>query len=283
LWLAMISGTAFILFVPWELTRKDPIVDLRLLGHRQFAASCAVMLAMGAVIFSTTQIIPQLLQESFAYDATTAGLALMPGGLCAFVTVLIAARLSSVVQPKYLMTGAFIAIAIAMYRLTALTPQVSFGWVALERAIQMSAMPFLFVPVTTVSYIGLPPDKSGEASALINVARNLGGSIGVAAAQTILVRREQFHQARLAEHINPTSEAYLSALKRATDHFMAYGMNTVDAQRRAIALVGQTITSQVALLSYIDVFAVLALLAIRMAPIPFLLKTLKGKTEAVAG
>lgn len=279
---AMISGIAFVVFIPWELTRKNPAVDLRLLWHRQFAASCAVMLAMGAVIFSTTQIIPQLLQESFSYDATTAGLALMPGGLCAFVSVLLAGRLSTVVPPKYLMTIAFLVIAVAMYRFTALTPQVSFGWVALERAIQMSAMPFLFVPVTAVSYIGLPPDKSGEASSLINVARNLGGSIGVATAQTLLARREQFHQTRLAEHINPTSQAYVAAAKRAASQLTSYGFSAADAQRRAMALIGQTITSQVALLSYIDVFAMLALLAVCMAPIPLLLKSTKGKTDSTA-
>ena len=277
---ALVSGLAFVCFIPWELTRIDPVVDLKLLGHRQFALSCAVMLAMGAVIFSTTQIIPQLLQESFSYDATTAGLALMPGGLCALVTVVMAGRLSSVLQPKYLMTGAFCVIAISMYRFTGLTPQVSFGWVAFERAIQMSAMPFLFIPVTAVSYIGLPPDKSGEASSLINVARNLGGSIGVAMAQTLLARREQFHQTRLAEHISSTSQAYVAAAKQLASHFMSYGLGAADAQRRAMAAIGQTITSQVALLSYIDVFAILALLGVCMAPIPLLLQSTKGKAGA---
>jgi MFS transporter, DHA2 family, multidrug resistance protein len=280
---AVVSGVSFALFIPWELTRKDPIVDLRLLGHRQFAASCAVMLAMGAVIFSTTQVIPQLLQESFSYDATTAGLALMPGGLCALVTVVIAGRLSGAVQPKYLMIGGFAMIAIAMYRLTGLTPQVSFGWIALERSLQMAAMPFLFIPVTAVSYIGLPPDKSGEASSLINVARNLGGSIGVATTQTLLARREQFHQTRLAEHISPTSQAYLAAIKQATANFMSHGTGTVDAQRRAVALIGQTITSQVAILSYIDVFFALGVLALCMMPIPLLLKSTTGSRKPAAG
>jgi DHA2 family multidrug resistance protein len=274
---AIISALSLSLFVPWELTRKDPIVDLKLLGHRQFAASCTVMLAMGAIIFSTTQIIPQLLQESFGYDATTAGLALMPGGMCAFVSVLLAGRLSGMVQPKYMMMAAFFAIAIGMYRFTALTPQVSFGWVALERAIQMAAMPFLFVPVTAVSYIGLAPNKSGEASSLINVARNLGGSIGVASAQTILARREQFHQTRLSEHISSTSGAYIAAVKQATIHFVSQGMGVVDAQRRAVALIGRTVAGQVALLSYIDVFAVLTVLAVCMVPLPLLLKSTSGK------
>jgi DHA2 family multidrug resistance protein len=186
------------------------------------------------------------------------------------------------VQPKYIMIGGFAMIAIAMYRLTGLTPQISFGWMALERSLQMAAMPFLFIPVTAVSYIGLPPDKSGEASSLINVARNLGGSIGVATTQTLLARREQFHQTRLAEHISPSSQAYLAALKQATNHFIATGTGAFDAQRRAVALIGQTIASQVAILSYIDVFFVLGVFTVCMIPIPLLLKSTTDRDKPAA-
>jgi DHA2 family multidrug resistance protein len=271
-----LSGTAFLLFVPWELLRKDPIVDLKLLGHRQFAASCAIMLAVGAVIFSTTQIIPQLLQESFAYNATTAGLALMPGGLSALIAVLLAGRLSTVVAPRYLIIAAFLLIAIAMYQLTSLTPDVSFAWVATQRAIQMVAMPFLFVPVTSVSYIGLPPEKSGEASSLINVFRNLGGSIGVATAQTLLARREQFHQARLAEHISASGGSYLDMTHRIASSLLSRGANVAEAQQQAIGWIGKTVGAQAALLSYIDIFAVLGIFAVCMIPVPLLLRSAKS-------
>jgi DHA2 family multidrug resistance protein len=189
-----------------------------------------MMLAVGAVIFSTTQIIPQLLQEGFSYNATTAGLALMPGGLCALVAVLAAGRLSTIIHPEYLLIGAFCTIALAMYRLTSLTPDISFDWIATQRAIQMIAMPFLFVPVTAASYIGLPPEKSGEASSLINVFRNLGGSIGVATAQTLLARREQFHQARLAEHINSSGEIYSDVSRQVENYFISHGAVAIDAQ-----------------------------------------------------
>jgi DHA2 family multidrug resistance protein len=174
------------------------------------------------------------------------------------------------------MMGAFSVIAIAMYRLTSLTPDVSFEWVAIQRTIQMAAMPFLFIPVTAVSYIGLPPEKSGEASSLINVARNLGGSIGVATAQTLLARREQFHQTRLGEHIHSAAQAYLSSVTKATHYFQTHGFGAADAQRRAVAWIGQTVASQSALLSYIDVFSVLALFAICMSPVPLLLRSAKG-------
>jgi DHA2 family multidrug resistance protein len=181
--------------------------------------------------------------------------------------------LSTIIPPKYLLIGAFCTIALAMYRLTSLTPDVSFGWVATQRAIQMIAMPFHFVPVTAVSYIGLPPEKSGEASSLINVFRNLGGSIGVATAQTLLARREQFHQARLAEHINSSREIYSDISRQVENYFISHGAVAVDAQHRAIASIGSTIQAQVALLSYIDLFAVLEVFAICMVPVPLLLRT----------
>ena len=127
---AAISGLAFLLFVPWEITRKEPIVDIRLIAHRQFGTSWFVMLSVGIILFSSTQFMPQLLQENFGYTATLAGLALMPGGFAALVMMAIAGRISGLVQPRYLMAGAMITISAAMYHFTSLTPDVNFGWFA---------------------------------------------------------------------------------------------------------------------------------------------------------
>ena len=269
---AAVSGLAFLLFIPWELTRKEPIVDIRLIAHRQFGTSWFVMLSVGMILFSSTQFMPQLLQENFGYTATLAGLALMPGGFVALVTMAIAGRISGFVQPRYLMAGAMITIAVAMYHFTSLTPDVNFGWFALARVFQMMAIPMLFLTITSYSYVGLPPEKSSQASALINVARNLGGSIGVSMAQTLLARREQFHQARLSEHVSASSVAYRETLREAGNYFAAHGATGPDAQSRAIAWIGETLINQAAYLSYIDVFAALAALAALLVPVAFLLK-----------
>jgi DHA2 family multidrug resistance protein len=269
---ASLSGLAFLLFVPWELTRKEPIVDIRLIGHRQFGTSWFVMLSVGVILFSSTQFMPQLLQENFGYTATLAGLALMPGGFAALVMMVIAGSVSGHVQPRYLMAGAMMTIAVAMYHFTALTPHANFGWFALARVLQMAAIPVLFLTITSYSYVGLAPEKSSQASALINVARNLGGSIGVSMAQTLLARREQFHQARLAEHLSASSLAYRQTLSEAGSYFAAHGAAGPDARSRAVAWVGETLTNQAAYLSYIDVFAALAGLAALLVPVAFLLR-----------
>ena len=119
----------------------------------------------------------------------------------------------------------------------------------------MAALPFLFLTVTSYSYVGLPPGKSGQASALINVARNLGGSIGVSASQTLLAWREQFHQSRLAEDVYPSSLAYARTLRLAAADFAHHGTSTADAQHQAIAWIGQALANQAQLMSYADVFA----------------------------
>jgi DHA2 family multidrug resistance protein len=269
---ACISAVACLLFIPWELTRSDPIVDIRLIGRRNFGVSWFVMLAIGAILFSSTQLMPHLLQENFGYTATIAGLSLMPGGFAALVTMVLAGLVSNYFQPRYLMAVGIAGIAIATYHFTALSPDASFAWFAIARVFQMMAIPILFLVITTYSYVGLPPEKSGQASSLINVARNLGGSIGVSTAQTLLAQREQFHQSRLVENLTATSVQYRDALAQAGRYFAAHGATAPDAQRRAVAWVGQTLTDQTAYLSYIDVFAAFAILAFLLLPLALLLQ-----------
>ena len=282
---AVVSGLAFLAFLPWELTRDDPIVDVKLVARRQFGTSFFVMLAVGAILFSTTQFMPQVLQETFGYTATWAGLSLMPGGFASLISMIFAGQASRFVQPRWMMAGALLWIGFAMWRFTSLAPQADFWWFAWARAIQMAALPFLFLTITSYSYVGLPPGKSGQASALINVARNLGGSIGVSLSQTLLVRREQFHQARLVADVSPTSLAYQQTLKAATAYFMQHGYSMADAQRRAIAWIGQTVAGQAALLSYIDIFAALGLFALILVPAAFLLQRVElgAPRQAAAG
>lgn len=196
----------------------------------------------------------------------------MPGGLIALAMMTAAGQLSRFVQPRYLMGGALIAIGFGMARYTDLAPSADFWWFAWTRAVQMAPLPFLFLTITSYSYVGLPPEKSNQASSLINVARNLGGSFGVSMAQTLLAQREQFHQSRLVESLVPTSPVYRQTLSQAAAHFAQHGTGQIDAQRQAAAWIGQTLTDQAAYLAYIEVFAVLAVFAWVLTPIALLLR-----------
>jgi DHA2 family multidrug resistance protein len=281
---AILAALAFVLLIPWELSRRDPIVDLRLLGRRQFAGSFIMMLALGASLFSSTQLLPQLLQESFGYTATLSGLALMPGGIAMLIMMPMSARMTELVQPKYLMAAGMFVLGVAMYHLTSLQADASFGFFAWARVYQMVAVPFLFVPITTLSYSGLPGELTNQASALINVARNVGGSIGVSMATTMLAQRAQFHQARLTEHLVPASPQYQQLLQHAGAHFASQGATRVDAQHQAMGWLGQLVQNQSSLLSYIDVFWVFGAVAILLVPLALLLGPVDRRAGApVAG
>jgi MFS transporter, DHA2 family, multidrug resistance protein len=269
-----ISIASLLALIPWELTRKEPIVNLRLIGQRQFGACFLMMLVVGAIIFSTLQLLPQLVQEQFGYTATLAGLSLSPGGLVTMMMMPIAGFLTDKVQPKYLIAFGLALIALSMWHLTGLNGDITFEYAAWARIYTAAGLPFLFLPITTASYAGLRPQDTNQAAGLINVARNLGGSIGVAMVQTALQQRQQFHQSRLVEHIVTTESPFQDALRRATDVFIHGGATVADASRRAYALIGQTIAQQATLLAYIDTFWLLTLLCLVALPIAFLLRSI---------
>ncbi|TQF32256.1 DHA2 family efflux MFS transporter permease subunit [Bradyrhizobium sp. UNPA324] len=272
---ALLAAVSLLALIPWELTREDPIVDLRLLGRRQFAACFLVMLGTGAVLISTTQLLPQLLQTELNYTAMLAGLALSPGGIATLVLMPVVGRLVGTVQPKYLIMFGAAIVAFSMWHLTGLTGDITYGYAALSRIFLAVGLPFLFLPVTTASYDGVPPDKTNQASALINVARNIGGSMGVALAQTILAQRQQFHQSRLVEHAAPSDLGYQQTIDAMTRYFQAQGSNASDAASQALAWVGRTLQQQVDLLAYVDVFWTLAIIAVLMIPTAAVLRPIK--------
>ncbi len=267
---ATITVCSFIFFIPWELTHDDPIVDIRLLGRRQFAMSFVVMLGVGGILFGSNQITPQLIQMNFPYTAMLSGLAMMPGGLAMLIMMPIAGQIIGRMQPKYWMAIGLSAIALAMWYSTSLAPDASFGYFATVRVFQTIGMPFMFIPINIVSYDGLPAQKTSEGSALINVARNLGGSIGVSLANTELVQRSQFHQARLTEGLIPSSPVFQSTVNHMTQYFAQMGSPT-GAQGRAIGLIGQLVSGQAALLAYIDIFYSWAIFAAVLVPVVLLL------------
>jgi MFS transporter, DHA2 family, multidrug resistance protein len=193
------------------------------------------------------------------------------------------AGVSGFIQPKYLMAAAMLTIALAMYHFSVLSPGAGFAWFATARVYQMAVLPVLFLTITSFSYVGLPPEKSSQASALINVARNLGGSIGVSTAQTILVRRGQFHQSHLSGHIFPSSVQFRETLRPVGAYFMARGGSVADSQSKAIGWVGRTVVNRAASLSYVDVFAALGLLALMMIPVAFTLSRVDLGRRAAAG
>ena len=179
-----------------------PLIDIEMLTGRQFGTCFVIMLVTGALLIATTQIMPQLLQEQFGYTATLAGLAISPGGAVTMIMMVVVGRLGSI-QPRYLIAAGAGIACYAMVDLLRITPDADYWYFAWSRIYLGIGLPLIFIPITTASYDGIPPAKTDQASALINLARNFGGSMGVALSQTVLARREQFHQNHLVEHLGP--------------------------------------------------------------------------------
>ncbi len=267
----LISAISFLLFVPWECSHEAPVVDVRLLFGRQFGTAFLVMLAVGAVLFGSTQLLPQLLQTTFNYTAYLSGLALMPGGLAMLLMMPAAGVISNRLQPKYLIAAGMAVVALAMWHLTSLNADSAFGYFAWARVLQMVGLPFLFIPINTAAYADLPPQKTNQASALINVARNLGGSFGISLANAEIAQRAQVHQNYLVAHVAPSSVAYQETTRQVTAYFAAHGEPAVRASQMTIGWLGQIIVQQATLLAYIDVFWLAAVFTAVMVPLAVLL------------
>jgi DHA2 family multidrug resistance protein len=271
---SLISVVSLVLLVIRELTCRDPIVDLPLLRNRGFFASSIVMLAVGFILFGTTQLLPQLVQEVYGYTATQAGLVITPGGIGVMLLMPIVGLLLRKVQPRWLIAFGWIVECVALFHLSGFTTDANFAKFVWARIFQAAGIAFLFVPVTTVAYVGLPPGKNNNASALINLARNLGGSFGISWAQTCLARRSQFHQLRLVEHITPYDMSYRLAISHLQKALPPH------SGQAPLAAFNLALQRQVGMLSYLDIFYLLAWAALLITPIVFLLR--KAEPGAVA-
>jgi MFS transporter, DHA2 family, multidrug resistance protein len=269
---AAVCGLALVLMIPWEITRCNPAIDLRMVATRQFGACFLVMLATGAILLATTQFLPQLVQQDLGYTATWAGLMISPGGIVAMAMMFVAGRLVGEVQPKYLIVAGALTIGLAMYMLSNVYGDVGFWFLARCRMLFGVGLPLIFVSITTASYNGIPPDKTGQASALINAARNTGGSIGVSLVSNVLWNREQFHQSRLLGHAIPSSIQYQETLHQVTNYFLARGSLPTQAPQQAIHWIGQQVQTQASFLAYIDAFWVLMLIALAAVPLALALR-----------
>jgi DHA2 family multidrug resistance protein len=136
-------------------------------------------------------------------------------------------------------------------------------------------LPLIFLSITAASYDGIPPDKTDQASALINVARNTGGTFGIALVSNVLAHREQFHQSRLVENVTPSSVQYQDTLHQVTSYFIAQGSSLIQAQQQAFAWIGQQVQMQASFLAYMDAFWTLMLISLAAVPLALALRKIK--------
>jgi len=280
---AVVSALSLILFIPWELTREEPIVPIAMFGRRNFGVASIFLMLTGVIIFGTTLFIPQLLQQVLGYTATDAGLALTAGGLATVVAMPVVGLLSGRVDARLLIGFAFMVQGLALLNMSHLNTNMSFSDAAWARTFQSVGLPFLFVPITSIAYVGLKPAENNQASALMNVARNLGGTIGISSVQTMLAQRSQWHQARMVETLSPLNPNYVQGLDGATHALIGAGQSAADAPTQSLALIYQAVGRQAQMLSYIDVFHTLMFVVFAAIPLLLIMRGAPAGGQAQGG
>ena len=185
--------------VVWELRQKEPVVDFRLLKDRTFAISTASMFVLGFVLYGSTMALPLFLQTLLGYTAMQSGLALSPGGLMIMMMMPIVGILLSKIQARWLIIFGLIISSLGLFEMSGLEHADQFRTRRERARVQSFGLAFLFVPINTVAFSFIARANTGYATGLINLARNIGGSSGIAICTTLIARREQFHQQRLIE------------------------------------------------------------------------------------
>lgn len=269
---AFLSVAGLVGTVWWELRHRHPVVDLRLLRNRGFALSNVLMFALGFVLYGSIVLLPLLLQTQMGYSALQAGLAISPGGVVVLVLMPFAGRLVSRVQPRLLASFGMALLGLGTLYMTTLNLQMDFRAVVTARCLQAAALPFLFIPINTAAYASIPPGKNNSASALLTLARNLGGSVGIAVVTTGLSQRFQVHHSVLVSHLTPYDAAPALWLGRAAAALRAAGLTAQAAATQAQAALYREVVRQATILSYLDNFRLLGLIALTLAPVALILR-----------
>ena len=187
--LLIVSAVSLVAFVIWELRRAEPIVDLRLLADRNFAVGNVLMFVLGFVLLATTALLPLFVQSLMGYTATDAGLVISPGGFAMLLMMPVVGALSAKIDARWLIATGFVGCALALYSMTRFDADIDYATVAWARADQSVPLALLFIPINTTALAAMPMAKNNNASAIINMVRNIGGSVGISLATTLIARR----------------------------------------------------------------------------------------------
>jgi DHA2 family multidrug resistance protein len=256
----------------WEYFEEHPIIDLKLLRNRNFAISCIMMFALGMSLFGTTVLLPQLLQLLMGYTAQLAGMTLSFGGFVVLLCMPLVGRMVSKLDPRYMIAFGFLASAVGLYLTTGLDLLMDFKTASMLRAFYSLGLPFLFVPISTMSYVGIPPEKNNNVSGMTNLARNIGGSVGISLVTTLLAQRAQHHQDTLRGKMTLFDPGFQASLNTLTRTLAARGVAAADATQQAYGRLYLTLQGQANALAYIDVAWVFAAICLVVVPLAFAMR-----------
>ena len=280
--LTVIAVVGLASLVAWEWFQKEPIVDVRLFKNFNVATTNLMFLMLGAALFSSTVLMPQLLQTLMGYTAQKAGMVLSAGALVVLVVLPMVGKLTTRFQARHIIAFGWISLAAAMYISSKqIDLLMSFRSATLLRVWQYIPVAFLFVPLTVAGYVGLAPEKTNAAAGLMNFFRNMGQSVGTSAVTTLIARRSQYHQSVLADYT--ASGLFHASMTGLAIRLTRAGLSAHAAQQQALGRLYALVQAQAAVLSYVDIYWLLAMGSLTMFVASFLLKGNKpGKSAKVS-
>ena len=270
--LAVTAVIGLALFFWRELSVEHPILDLRLFARRNVGMTQLVMFMVGVALYSSTVLIPQFLQEIMGYSARQAGMAVSSGGLVLMFLFPVAGALAPKFDPRRLVSIGFVITTFGLWRMTLINPNVSFGMAVSWRVFIALGLPFLFIPINTLCYAGIPQEKYNEVSGLTALMRNLGGSVGISTVTTLLARSSQKHLAMLTQHTDPGNPPFERLRSGLVGAWMQRGSAMPDAMHHAGAQIFGMAEIQARLLAYVDVIWIMVGVTACLVPLPFLMK-----------
>jgi DHA2 family multidrug resistance protein len=275
-WALTLSAAAMVAFVVRELMTDEPIVDLRILGDRNFAIGTLLITAMGIVLYATTAMLPLFLQTLLGYPALEAGLAISPRGLGALLSAIAAGRLIGIVDSRLIVSAGFGLLALSGVWLSRLTFDVAWSNIAFVTFLNGLANPLIFIALSTMSFATLGREQMGGATGIYNLMRNLGGSVGISMATTLLARRAQVHQNVLVAKMTPYDPVFQQRLD-ALRQVLTPKVGASAAAQQALAILYKTLIAQATLLAFVDNFRLITVLAVCSIPLALLLKRARAR------
>jgi DHA2 family multidrug resistance protein len=265
----------------WEIREEHPVVDIRMLKNRNFALATVAMFFLGFVLYASTVLIPQMLQELLGYTAQLSGMALSPGGAVIMCMMPIVGMLVSRVDTRILTTFGCMVSASALFVMAGWDLQLDYRHAVTARMLQSFGLAFLFIPINVAAFAYVPREKMNMGTGIINLARNIGASVGIATVTTMLQRRTQVHQSQLMEHVNGLSAAYHNMLTATQLRLVSAGSGVSQAGAQAHGMVYNLVQRQAVMLAFVDNFKMLGVVFLAVIPAMLLLKKPKSAAGSV--
>ncbi len=258
--LAVISAIALTLFFWIELTSKKPLLNLRLLFRRNFGFGVLANFLLGIALYGSVYILPVYLSRIQGYNSEQIGMVLAWTGLPQLVLIPLVPRLMKRFDPRIVIGVGFALFAASNFMNIYMTNDYAADQLFWPNVVRAVGQALAFAPLSAVATGGIEAENAGSASALFNMMRNLGGAIGIAALQTLLTKREQYHSNVLMQSISTFEQATRARIEQLTQYFMNHGVvDRVDASHRAYVAIGHIVQKQAFILAFSDTFYLLGM------------------------